>query len=164
MLGAELGGRGDLDAIGLLERALREGGEPGQALDLDVEQLAADGALLGGRVDVEDVAADRELTAVLDLVDALVATRDELVGNLVEVEQLALVDLEAVRAQLGVGHLLGESRGGGDQDGRLPAVSQQRVERGDPQADEVRRRSQVGLVAHAARRVEANGPRAPGTP
>ena len=76
--GAELGGGGDLDAVCLLERALGEGGEPGQALDLDVEQLAAHGALLGGGVDVEDVAAHRELAALLDLVDALVAARDQL--------------------------------------------------------------------------------------
>ena len=100
VLGPELGRRRDLDALGLLERALREGREVGEPLDLDVEQLAADRALLGGRVDVEDVAAQRELAAVLDLVHALVAARDEPLGDLVEVEQLALRDLEAVRAQL----------------------------------------------------------------
>ena len=110
VLGAELGRRRDLHPLGLLERALGEGGEPGEPLHLDVEELAAHGALLGGRVDVEDVAAQRELAAVLHLVDALVAAGHELVGGLVEVEQPALLDLEAVRAQLGVGHLLGERR------------------------------------------------------
>ena len=117
MLGADLGGRGDLDRLGLVQRALREGGEVGQPLDLDVEQLAADRALLGRRVDVEDVAAERELAAVLDLVDALVAARDELRGRLLEVDQPALLDREAVRAQLGVGDLLGERGGARHDDG-----------------------------------------------
>ena len=58
-------------------------------------------------------------------------------------------------AQGGVGHLLGQRRGGGDHDGGLIAV-QQRVQRGDAQPDEVGRRGQVGLVAHAARGVEAH--------
>ena len=115
VLGGELGGGRDLHALGLLERALGEGGEPGQALDLDVEQLAANRALLGGGVDVEDVAADGELAALLDLVDALVAAGDELRRDLVEVEQAALLDREAVRAQRRVGDLLGERRGRGDQ-------------------------------------------------
>ena len=148
----------DLDALRLLERALREGREVREPLDLDVEQLAAHGALLGGGVDVEDVAAQRELAAVLDLVDALVAARDEPLGHLLEVEQLALRDLEAVRAQRGVGHLLAERRDGRDHDARPPA-SRKRVERRDPQADEVRRRREVRLVPHAARRVEPHGPR-----
>ena len=77
VLRRQLGRRRDLHALGLLQRALREGGEPGEPLHLDVEQLAAHGALLGGRVDVEDVAADRELPAVLDLVDPLVAAGHE---------------------------------------------------------------------------------------
>ena len=80
VLGPELGRGRDLDALGLLERALRERREVGEPLDLDVEQLASDGPLLGRGVDVEDVAAQRELAAVLDLVDALVAARDEALG------------------------------------------------------------------------------------
>ena len=75
--------------VGLAEAALGEGGEPAQRLDLDVEQVDADGALLGRRVDVEQAAADRELAALLDLVDALVAGGDEVQRGLVEVEQVA---------------------------------------------------------------------------
>ena len=89
MLGGELGGGRDLDRVGLAQRALGEGREPAQRLDLDVEQVDADRALLGRRVDVEQAAADRELAAVLDLVDALVAGGDEVGGDLVEVEQVA---------------------------------------------------------------------------
>ena len=118
VLGRQLRGRSDLHALRLLERALGEGGEPREPLHLDVEQLAADSALLGGRVHVEDVAADRELAALLDLLDALVAARHELARRLVEVEQAALLDLEAVRAQGRVGHLLGERDRRGHQHGR----------------------------------------------
>ena len=75
--GGELGGGRDLDLVGVAERALGERREPAQRLDLDVEQVDADGAVLGRRVDVEQAAADRELAAVVDLVDALVAGRDE---------------------------------------------------------------------------------------
>ena len=72
-------GRGrDLDAVGVAERALGEGREPAQRLDLVAEQVDPDGAVLGRREQVEQAAADRELAAVLDLVDALVAGGDEI--------------------------------------------------------------------------------------
>ena len=147
--------------VGLAERALREGREPAQRLDLVVEQVDADRALLGGREDVEQAAADGELAAVLDLVDALVAGGDEVGGGLVEVEQVADAQREAVRAQRGVGDLLAQRDGADDDDRRLAARAaiEQRVERGDPQADEVRRRREVRLVGDAAARVEADGPR-----
>ena len=74
------------------------------------------GALLGRGVDVEQAAADGELAAVLDLVDALVAGGDEVVRGLVEVEQVADAQREAVRAQRGVGDLLGQRDGGDDDD------------------------------------------------
>ena len=109
VLGRELGRGRDLDALGLPQAALGEGREPAQRLDLDVEHVDADGALLGRRVDVEQAAADRELAAVLDLVDALVAGGDELLRGLVEVEQVADAEHEAVRAQLRVRHLLAHS-------------------------------------------------------
>ena len=102
LLRGELGRRGDLHPLGLLERALGEGREPREPLHLHVEELAAHRALLRGRVDVEDVPARGELPAVLHLVHALVAARHELVGGLLEIEQAALLDLEAVRAELRV--------------------------------------------------------------
>ena len=148
--------------FGLAERALGERREPAQRLDLDVEQLDADRALLGRGVDVEQAAADRELPAVLDLVDALVAGGDELEDRLVEVEQLADLEREAVRAQLGVGDLLGQRDGGDDDDRRLLARArlEDAVQRGDAEADEVGRRREVRLVGDAAAGVEADGPRA----
>ena len=77
----ELGRRRDLDHLGVAERALREGREPPQRLDLVAEQVDADGAVLGRREQVEEPAADRELAAVLDLVDALVAGGDQVAGR-----------------------------------------------------------------------------------
>ena len=59
--------------VDLLKRALGEGGEEREPLDLDVEQLAAHRPLLRGRVDVDDVPAQGELAAILHLVGVVVA-------------------------------------------------------------------------------------------
>ena len=161
VLGRQLGGGLDGHRVHLLQRPLGERGEEGQALDLDVEQLAAHRALLGGRVHVQDVAAQRELAALLDLVDAVVAAAHEPLGGLVQVQQLALLDRKAVWAQLGVGHLLGQRHGAGHHHrGPAPGIrlGAQRVQRGDAQAGQVRRRGQVGLVGHAAGGIQVHGP------
>ena len=86
----ELGRRLDLDQLGVAERALGESREPPQRLDLVAEQVDPHGAVLGGGEHVEQTPADRELAAILDLVDVLVAGGDEVAGGLVEVEQIAL--------------------------------------------------------------------------
>ena len=116
VLGVELGGRRQLDPLGLAERALGEGREPAHRLDLVAEQLDPHRPLLGRRVDVEDAAADGELAALLDLLDPFVAGRDEVLGDRAEVDLLALRDREAGRAQRGVGDRLGERDGAGDDD------------------------------------------------
>ena len=121
MLERELRRRGELDPLGLAQRALGEGREPADRLDLVAEQLQAGRPLLGRREDVEDAAADRELAALLDLVDALVAGLDEQLGDVVEVDLLAAVEREARRAQRGVGNRLGERDRAGDDDRRLVA-------------------------------------------
>ncbi len=157
MLGVELGGGGELDPLGVAQRALGEGREPAHRLDLVAEQLDPHGALLGRRIDVEDAAADGELAALLDLLDPLVAGAGEVADGRVEVELAALGEDEAGRAQRGVGHRLGERRRAGDDD-RVAALAQ-RVERVDPQADEVRRGRDVRGVASAARGVEADAAR-----
>ena len=159
VLRRQLGGGRDLDHLGLAERALGERGEPAQRLDLVVEQVDADGALLRGRVHVEQAAADGELAAVVDLVDAVVARGDEVVRRLVEVEQLAHPEREAVGPQRGIGDLLAQRDGRHDDDRRLGtrALVEDGVERRDPEPHEVRRRREVGLVGDAAARVEAHG-------
>jgi hypothetical protein len=122
VLGRELGGGRDLDRLGLAEAALGEGGEEADRLDLDVEEVDAHRAVLGGRVEVEDAAAHGELPTVVDLVDALVAGGHELLADLVEVEQVADADGERVRAQRRIGHLLAQGHGADDDHGRLLAV------------------------------------------
>ena len=102
----ELGRRGHLDLLGVAERALGKGREPAQRLDLVPEEIDPDRTVLGRREDIEQAAPDRELAAILDLVDALVSRRDEVDRRLAEVEELAGPQREAVRAQRRVGHLL----------------------------------------------------------
>ena len=154
VLGGELRRRSHLDALGVPERALRERREPPQRLDLIPEQVDAHSPVLGCREQVEQAAADRELPAVLDLVDALVAGRDELGGGLVEVHELADANDEPVGAQVALRDLLRQRDRGDDDDRRavrrVGGRFQERVERGDPEADEVRRRREVRLVGDAA--------------
>ncbi len=145
VLGVELGRRRQLDHPGLAKRALGEGREPAHRLDLVAEQLNPHRPLLGRRVDVEDAAADGELAALLDLLDPLVAGRDEILGDGAEVDLLTLVDDRTGRAQRGVGDGLGERRGAGDDD--RVGFGRERVEGVDAEADEVRRRADAGGVA-----------------
>jgi hypothetical protein len=154
MLGVELCRGRQLDPLGLAERALGEGREPAHRVDLVAEQLDPHRAFLGRRVDVEDAAADGELAALLDLLDALVAGPDEIVGDDAEVDLLALGDREPGRPQGGIGDGLGQRRGAGDDD--RVGFGGERVERVDPQPDQVRRRRDAGGVAGPARGVEAD--------
>ncbi len=80
-LGLELRGGGDLDLLEVGDRALGERGEAAEGLDLDVEEVDADGVVGGRREEIKQAAADRELAAVLDLLDALVPAVDELDAN-----------------------------------------------------------------------------------
>ena len=127
VLGGELGRGRDLDLVDVPERALRERREPPQRLDLDVEHVDPHRALLGRGEDVEQTAAQRELPALLDLLDAFVAGRDELRGAFVEVEQLADAQRERVRAQRRVGHLLRERHRADDDHRRLAVASSGRL-------------------------------------
>ncbi len=82
VLGRQLRRGRDLDLLRVAQRALGEGREPAQRLDLHVEQIDAHRALLGRRKDVQQPPAHRELAAILDLVDALVARRHQLLRAL----------------------------------------------------------------------------------
>ncbi len=139
VLGVELGRRRQLDPLGVAERALGEGREPAHRLDLVAEQLDPHGPFLGRREDVEDAAADGELAALLDLLDAFVAGPDQVLGDGPELDLLAVGDREAGRAQRGIGDGLGERRGAGDDD--RVGLGDERVEGVDPQPDQVRRRA-----------------------
>jgi hypothetical protein len=159
VLQRQLRRRVELDPLRLAERALGEGGKPADRLDLVAEQLQPGRAVFGRPEDVEDVAANGELPAVLDLFGALVSGLDQELGDVGEVDLLPLVENEAGGAQRGVGDGLGEGNGRGDDDRRLVTrgrLRRERVERADPQPDEVRRRRQVRLVAGAAGGVVAD--------
>ena len=160
VVGIDLGGRGQLDPLGLAERALRERREVADRLDLVAEQLDPRRLILGRGEDVEDPAADRELAAVVDLLDPLVAAAGEQLGDVAEVDLLAPREREAGRPQRRVGDRLGERHGAGDDDRRLlVAIADEGVEGGDPEADEVWRRRQVRLVAGPPGRVVADAAR-----
>ena len=155
VLGGELRRRSDLDRLGLAERALGEGREPAQRFDLDVEEVDPHRALLGGRVEVEQAAAHGELPAVVDLLHAFVAGGHELIGQLVEIDEVTAGEAQAVRAQRRVGDLLRERDRAGDDHGGLLAA-QQSVQRRHPQPDQVRRRREMRFIGDAARWVEAD--------
>ena len=160
MLGGELGGGRQLQLLGLAERALREGREPADRLDLVAEQLQARGAVLGGAEDVQDAAAKRELPARLDLVHPLVARFGQELGAEREVDLLADPEREPLGPKRGVGHRLGQGDGACDDYGRLAVpLARQGVEGGDAKADEVRRRGDVRGVAGASRGVVADAAR-----
>ena len=71
--GRALGRRVDERLVEGAQRALRERREGAHGLDLVAEELDAERLAAGRREDVDDAAADGELPALLDLVDALVA-------------------------------------------------------------------------------------------
>ncbi len=101
------------------QRPLGERREPPQRLDLVPEQVDADGPVLGRGEQVEQAAADRELAAVLDLIDALVSGRDQVASGLVEVQQLPRAQREAVGPERRIGDLLRQRHGADDDDRRL---------------------------------------------
>ena len=83
-LAPTLAGRIDRRAVDRAERALRERRERADLLDLVAEELDAERLAPGRREDVDEPAADGELAALLDALDALVARRGEVLGERVE--------------------------------------------------------------------------------
>ena len=122
-----------------MQRALRERREGADALDLVAEELDAERLAPGRRIDVDDAAAERELAALLRLLDALVAREREVLGERVDPLLVARSNADRLGARLGRRHALGE-RGcrGADE----PAGGED-VEGARPLADEVRRRLQA---------------------
>ncbi len=159
MLLSKLSRRRHLDHLGVAQRALRERREPPEGLDLVAEQVDPHRPILRRGKQVQQPAADRELTTILDLVDALVSCRDQVPRGLFEVEQIVCPQHEAVGAERRIGDLLRQPDGADDDNRRRLSRLEQRVERSDPQAHEVRRRRQVRLVRDAATRVVAHDPR-----
>ena len=101
------------------KRALREGREPADRLDLVAEELEAGSTVLRGAEDVQDAPAERELPARLDLIDALVPRFGQELGAEGEVDLLSHPQREALGAKRRVGHRLGQGDRAGDHHWRL---------------------------------------------
>ena len=145
---APLGGRVDHRALDLVQRALGERREGADRLDLVAEQLDAERLAAGRREHVDEPAADHELAALLDAVDALVAREREVLGKSVEAGRGPGSERERLGPRLRRRHRLGQrGRGGADEPAR-----REHVERAGPLADEVRRRLEPGAPVDAAAR------------
>jgi hypothetical protein len=150
MLGGELGRWRELDRLRVPQRALGEGGEPADGLDLVAEELDPRGPILRGAEDIEDAAPHRKLPPLLHLVDPLIASLHQPAGHLAEVDLLADAEAESRGPERRLRHRLGQSHRARDHDRRrrisaLPRATAraERVERRDSQSDEVRRRRDV---------------------
>ena len=147
---AAIGRRVDGRRVERVERALREGREGADALDLVAEELDAERLAACRRVDVDDAAAERELAALLGLVDALVAGERDLLGEGVDSRLVAGTDADRLGTRFGRRHALGERRGGRADE----AAGGEDVEGASPLADEMRRGLEARAPADAAAREE----------
>ena len=131
-----------------MERALRERREGADRLDLVAEELDPERLAARGREDVDEPAADGELSALLHPFDALVAGERKLLGETLDAGLLAGGELDPLGPLVGRRQQLRErGRGSADE----PARSED-VERPCALADEVRRRLEAGVPADAAAR------------
>ena len=93
------GSRIDGDALGFAERALREGREGADALDLVPEELDPERLAAGAREDVDEPAAHGDLAALLDPLDPLVPGERELLGERLDPRLVAARELDRSRAR-----------------------------------------------------------------
>ena len=133
-----------------MQRALRERREGADLLDLVAEELDPERLAARRREDVDEPAAHRELAALLDALDALVAGERERLGERLDARLVAARDAERRRAR----------RAAASAPRARPPRSRrarrgEHVEGARPLADEVRRRLQPGLPADAAARRNA---------
>ena len=95
-----LGRRVDDGSLDGMERALREGREGAHLLDLVAVEVDSERLAAGGREDVDQPAADRELAAFLGALHALVSGERELLGEPVEAGLGAGLEPDRLRAAL----------------------------------------------------------------
>ncbi len=145
-----LGRRIDDRVVDRVQRALRERRERAHLLDLVAEELDADRLAAGRREDVDQAAAHRELPAVVDALDALVARERERLRQALDARLGADHDADRLGPLVARWDPLGERRRGGPHE----TARGEHVERARPLADEVRRRGEPRLPAHAAARQE----------
>jgi hypothetical protein len=135
-----------------VQRPLCERGEGTDRLDLVAEELDPQRLAPGRRVDVDETAAQREVAALLDPVDPLVAGERELLGECLDARLVAGAQAERLRPGLLRGHALRERGRRRDHE----AAARQDVEGPVPLADQVRRRLETRFPAHAPAREEAD--------
>ena len=145
-----LGGGVDGRLVHRPERPLRERRERADRLDLVAEQLDAQRVAAGGREDVDDPAADRELAAFLHPLHPLVARQGQLLGEAVDPRLVADGQVEPRRASFRRRRPLRERR---RRRADEPAGGEH-VERPGPLAHEMRRRLEPRVPADAAAREE----------
>ncbi len=129
-----------------MQRPLRERRERANLLDLVAEELDPQRLAAGGREDVDEPAAHRELPAVLGALDALVACERERLGQPLDAELVSRLDADRRRSGVFDRHPLGRGRCRDDDE---PAAVED-VQRSCPLTDEVRRWLEAGIPADAA--------------
>ena len=135
-----------------MQRALRERREGADRLDLVAEELDAERLAPGGREEIDEPAADGELAAVVDALDALVAGEGEHLGQPLDPDLPSGTQLERLGPRLrGRQPLRNRVCGRADE----PAA-RQHVERTRPLAHEMRRRLQPRVPFDAAAGHEAD--------
>ena len=128
-----------------MERALREGREDADLLDLVAEELDAQRLSTGGGKDVDDPAAHRELPALLRPLHALVTSERERLREPLDTRLLPDLEPNRRRPVLRRRHPLGHR----DRRRADEPAAREHVERARPLPDEMRRRVEPGSPADA---------------
>ncbi len=131
-----------------MQRALRKGREGAHLLDLVAPELHAKRLAPSRREDVDEPAADRELSTLVRALHSLVAGERERLGELLEAHLLARRDPDRPGTGSTRRHRLSESRSRGHH----KAAGLQHVQCAGTLADEMRRRIEPGAPAHPAAR------------
>ena len=135
-----------------MQRALRERRERAHLLDLVAEEVDAQRISSRRGKDVDEPAAHGELAAILRALDALVTGESEGLGELLDPLLLPRRDPDGQRPRL-----LGRKPfGQGSRRDDDEAALLEHLERGDPLADEVRRRPEAGVPADTAARQQCD--------
>ncbi len=135
-----------------MERALSEGRERAHRLDLVAEELDPERLAAGRREDVDDAAAHRELAAIVDPLDPLVAGERERLRQALDPWLESRPQLDRLGTRIRRRQPLRErpSRGADE------SAARQHVERPRPLADEVRRGRKARLPCDASARQQAD--------
>jgi hypothetical protein len=147
-VGAPLRSRMDRRAVNRVQRALRERREGAHRLELVSEPLEPQRLPARRREDVDEPAADGELAALFDPLNALVPGHRERLGDGVDPAIVVGCEVQGLGPHARRRHRLGNCCGGGADE----ASARQDVERTRPLSHEVRRRLEARAPTYAAAR------------